>query len=161
MILYECYADETLLSALGLQRKEIEHAGCIGNVGNRLKSKYKYSIGMIDEDPGKSCPSYINNCNFVNMSTTNVDVKVKYDNARKNYIVLICPDLEPWILKITNLENIDITSYGLSNDPDILHDELTVSEKKRNSFKQLIIDLEAKSNHIKTLKALLLQLNKP
>jgi hypothetical protein len=161
VILYECYADETLLSALGFQRQEIEHAGGINNVGKRLESNYTKSVGMIDEDPGKPRHSYIKKCNFINAAPTNVNLKVQYDNIRKNYIVVICPDLEPWILDVAKIENIDVTTYGLSKNPDTLHDELSFRTKQLQNFKKLIIDLEAKSNHIKTLKNLIIQFSKP
>lgn len=58
MIYVECKPDTTLLSVLGVPRKEIFHAGGKGNVCVRL-SKITDSKGLVDEDPESPQPGYL------------------------------------------------------------------------------------------------------
>jgi len=49
-VLVECNADEVVLRALGVTKKQLLHFGGKGNVINRLK-ELPGATGIVDEDP--------------------------------------------------------------------------------------------------------------
>jgi len=59
-ILVECYADETLLRALGMPRKQLRHERCKGEVVKRVR-KFGCATGLIDEDPASAQPRELDN----------------------------------------------------------------------------------------------------
>ncbi|MEW6686874.1 MAG: hypothetical protein AB1393_11830 [Candidatus Edwardsbacteria bacterium] len=74
MIYLECDADKVLVRALGVSRKEIICAHSIGNVCNRLRRKTN-SKGLVDEDPGKIRPRYIERLKLLSYED---EIKVLY-----------------------------------------------------------------------------------
>ena len=80
MIFVECKPDFLLIRKIGFSKKEIKHCGNKPGVCKMLM-KNKDSIGLVDEDPGSSSPSYI--YNLENMKDSLIidkfGVKVLYD----------------------------------------------------------------------------------
>jgi len=145
MIYLECEPDKALVKALGIPRKEIRHMYSKGNVCNRLE-KTKNSKGLVDEDPLSAQPTYIGRLKpLLNKHR----VKLLLDEKNQNYLIVLCPRLEDWVLNVTIEAKIDLLNYGLPNDPNKLHETLNI---RLYNFKNLIDKIKQKSEMLKTLE---------
>lgn len=148
MIYLECKPDEVLVRMLGVAKKEARHAGDKGGVCNRLR-KSTNAKGLIDEDPRSSQPPYLQT---LTPHSNEHDIKVLYDKSAGNYLFMLCPKLEGWILGAARKANVDVTQYGLPDDEDKLHK--VINSRLRN-FENLLNDLKPGSEALKTLENLL------
>lgn len=151
MIFLECDADETLVRTItGLPRREISHElkGKFG-VAARLRG-HRDCIGVIDEDPGKNQPAYLRGLTEQqNLSSENL--KLLFDTPRNNYVVLLCPRLEEWIIRVTHHARRRMADYNLPDDPERLHQ---IAKSELNRLEQLVNDLRD-HDYIRTLNRLL------
>jgi len=143
MIYVECSPDKTLVRALGISRKEIEHAYNKGNVCNKLM-KTRNSKGLVDEDPSSAQPSYINR---LRLHAQEHDVKLLCEEKNQNFLIVLLPRLEEWILKVVKEMKIDISEYTLPDNPKDFH---TAINMKLERFHRLIEDIKG-SHALKTL----------
>ena len=74
-----------------------------------------------------------------------------HDPSRGNYVVVICPRLEDWILKTAQVTNVDVMKYGLPSDGESLHKRINGNLDR---FENLIKDLE-NCSRVKNLKKLI------
>lgn len=139
MIFIECYNDEVLMKALGFKRREWKHEYSKGNVCNSL-FKNTDSIGIIDEDPSWSQPSYLKNLHRDEIYISQ-NIILYHDNSRKNCLVMICPNLEGWILKITQQAKITLSIYNLPGTEKELH-AIGMNKNKLRNLANLIKDLK-------------------
>lgn len=145
MIYLECEPDKALLSALGIAKREVKHVFSKGNVCNRLEKSIN-SRGLVDEDPSSIQPTYIKKIKLI----SNKDgIKLFYDEKTKNYLIMLCPTLEGWILRVVKEMNIEISDYGLPDDVSKLHGTINT---KLGAFKRLIKDIKQKSSMLKSLE---------
>jgi len=149
MIYVECVPDKALVKILGIPGNQIFHAGGKGNICSRLKYS-KNSIGLVDEDPHSPQPNYIKKLKF---QSKEYSIKVLYDAEFRNYLIVLCPRLEEWILKAVREISIKITDYNLPDEAMDLHKVINTRIKK---FENLVIDIFPKSPMLKTLARLLL-----
>src|SRR6266404_2414241 len=56
IVLVECYSDTALARTLGVQRRNLLHEFCKGNVMNGLRKATYDAIGLIDADPDSNNP---------------------------------------------------------------------------------------------------------
>ena len=131
MIFVECKPDFELVKSLGIGKKLIAHAGNKASICKRLQ-KIKNSKGMVDEDPYSIQPSYIKNLEEVSNEN---DIKLLFDRRRNNYIIVLSPRLEEWVLKVAEKNGIDPRGYHLPNDADYLHKQINQSLQ---NFKKLL-----------------------
>ena len=96
IIYVECKPDFKLVEVLGISRKKIKHVAGKGNVCRVLKKKGN-SVGMVDEDPDCPQPSYLKDLRIVEESH---GIKLLSDNRSHNLLILLCPNLEAWILEL-------------------------------------------------------------
>lgn len=149
MIYLECYTDKALARALGIHKKEIYHSGNKGNVCRNL-TKSRNSIGLVDEDPLSAQPSYIGK---LKTNSYESDIKFLYDGNNQNYLIILCPRLEDWILKAANETKVNVEDFGLPNDADELHKVINIKTEK---FLLLVEHIKKKKGKmLKTLEGLL------
>lgn len=148
MIFVECNADKTLLTALGIQPQEICHVFSKGNVCNRLR-KNKNCIGLVDEDPDSGQPQYLGTLSLV---SDNNAVKVLNDQHNQNYLIVLCPRLEDWIVAAAKQANVDLAVHNLPANGNALHKVVNV---KLTDFEKLINDMKEISQMLKYLISLL------
>jgi hypothetical protein len=150
-IYVECKPDEVLLKSLGIKEITIEHAHGKGNICNKLK-KNKNAFGLLDEDPQSVQPKYLKNlkCKIIN----EFNIKLFYDENSNNFLIILCPRLEEWILESVKELKIDIKEYNLPDDANNLH---KIINAKLSDFEKLICKLK-ESKRIKKLKELLLNI---
>ncbi len=148
MIFVECYPDEALVRVLGIPRNEIKHAKSKGNVCKKL-SKERGCLGMVDEDPTSSQPSYLRK--YQTQWRRN-EVMLLFDRSTNNSVIVICPRLEEWILKAAEGCKAKLEDYGLPSNPQQLHKTIGANT---DNFKELVEAIKAKSQRIKTLAEVL------
>ncbi|HAV42639.1 TPA: hypothetical protein DCX15_01290 [bacterium] len=134
----ECKADKVLVRALGIPEEEIEHAGGKTGVCKRLGNS-RNSKGLVDEDPLCVQPSYIEALKSLSVKN---NVKLLYDEESQNRLIILCPRLEGWILKMAREGGVEVKDYGLpAENEDKLH---RVVNTNLEGFKGLIEEMRDK-----------------
>lgn len=135
----ECLPDETLVKKLGFTRKEVTHHQGKSRVFNKLKSVTN-ELALVDEDPGSVKTNYEMALALVEESN---GIKYYKDN-NGNKIFVLKGKLEDWIISICNDHHINISTFGLPEQPNDLHDVIN----------QRINKLEILINHLLEMKNL-------
>lgn len=151
MIYVECKPDFTLVKSITNipKRKIIHELKGKSEVCNRL-AKRRNCKGLVDEDPLSTQPRYIKKVKLEN-DLFQYGLKVFYDEHNKNYLLLLCPKLEDWILKAAQEADLNVKNYFLPNTPEKLHSVINVNLDK---FERLLKDLKD-CKRLKTLGKLL------
>ena len=161
-IVPECYIDTKVAEIAGQATRKYNHQHGCGDVARQLKIKLKdnISLGIIDEDKNKG-PVAKYFLEFADLRTEN-NVILKKHNSRQQYLILICPEIETWLLKDAKSVNIKPHDYGLPND---LNGLIRMSKTQNidnhtgfHRFVKALISTNAPS--ISTLKGLLDAFNK-
>ncbi len=149
-IYVECKPDFTLVTSITrIFKRHIIHVGGKSEMCKRLE-KQQHCTGLIDEDPWSIQPSYIEKTEIVN-DFPEYGIKVLHDKSKDNYLFVLCPRLEEWILKTAKDVHIDVKKYGLPDDPLKLHEKINANLDK---CEKLLKSLD-ESKRLKTLKTLL------
>lgn len=148
----ECKPDETLAFALGVARRDIEHALGRSSVCAQL-SRRTGVTGMIDEDPDTAPQHYLKN---LTEQSWEHSVRLLFDKERNNRIVVLSPRLEEWLVQTAKNAGLKMTNFGFESDNGLqLHAEIN---QRLGSLQRLIEALlAAKSPRLLRLQALLKQ----
>ena len=150
--LVECTPDYTLVEVLTYASKsDIVHAGNKSEVIKALVRHYENSKGIVDEDPGSAQPRYLHEFTGEKVFE-NYSIKVLQYPSRNNYLIILCPRLEDWVLQAARRSNVDVRSYGLPNDSSRLHKRINIQV---NRFERLLRDLMRRSGWLKFLASVL------
>jgi hypothetical protein len=136
-VLVECNADEAVLRALGLPRKQLLHFGGKYELVKKLKGR-AHDVGMIDEDPGKGQPKDLSSYRQTN-SAEGLHLLARSGRGGQR-LVIVCPKLEDWLIERSKLSGIRPEDYGLPNDPDRLHSIPRYEQKE--GFRCFLADLK-------------------
>ena len=152
MIFVECKPDLTLIKSLTkVTRREITHEfKGKGEICNRLR-KQTNCKALLDEDPSSAQPSYIKETGLEKEFSEH-GLKLLRDAVNNNYLVILCPRLEEWILRAASEVAIDVGKYKLPNNAAKLHSEINISLDR---FEKLLEVLKDSSSRLKILKSLL------
>src|SRR5215475_8424939 len=104
----ECKPDETLAFALGIPRKQVEHALGRARVFAQL-ARRSNELGMVDEDPGSAVPSYMKSLTEQNWEH---GIRLLIDKARNNRVIILSPRLEEWLVQTTKSTGLKLTDFG-------------------------------------------------
>lgn len=151
MIFVECKPDYTLVKYItNIRRRDIIHEfQGKGGVCNQLR-KRRNCKGLVDDDPFSVQPRYVQNARLED-DLSEHDIKVLHDDINDNYLVVLCPRLEDWVLKAAREAGIDVRKYNLPNDAVKLHREININLDK---FEALVDDIKV-FGKLKVLKSLL------
>ena len=154
--LVECKADDVLVRCIGnLPKREVVH---------ELKGKYEVCRrlgtlsncrGVIDEDPLSVQPSYCERITREGGQTELAEhnIKLLYDKSLNNRIVVLCPRLEGWILRVAIEADVDVEKHGLPNDEAELH---RIINERLDRFERMLDELMSRgSSSLKALRNLL------
>ena len=149
MIFFECYSDKALLDVLfpEINKDRLEHKHGKGNVITWI-FKQNNSIGLIDRDAIATKSDRFKEMNEVDFDDHYKYTVYKIPNG--NFIIEIDPQLEGWILRVSELENVDVRDFGFSSDENRFHEEVL---RKPEKFKKLLNAL-LDSIHLQKLKEL-------
>lgn len=153
-IIPECYVDTKVAEILGESLKKYNHQHGCGDVANELRNNDRIALGIIDEDKNKGpAAKYFSEFEIIKEENNLI---LKRHKQKKQFLILICPEIEEWLLNDANKVNINPNSdeYKL---PDELKGFKNISKIKdidRNEgFYRFIKALvKEKSPSITTLK---------
>lgn len=148
MIFVECDPDKILVKSLGITRKHITHAFSKGNVCNQLEESTNCR-GLIDEDPNSIQPRYIEDFKLLTIEN---EIKLFHHKTSNNFLIMLCPRLENWVLSAAKQANVDISKFSLPEDPSLLH---KVINTKVRSFEILLDEIKESSKMLRTLEKFL------
>jgi len=152
-IIPECYVDTKVAEIIGQPRKKYNHQHGCGDVARTLlKLKNTISMGIIDEDKNKGPRAkYLDEFNIIRMENNLV---LKKHPQYRQYLVLICPEIEKWLMNDATIVHVDPTDYQLpANLKDFTSLSKTRSIDKNEGFYRFIKSLvRAKAPSIITLK---------
>jgi hypothetical protein len=146
----ECKPDETLAFALGVSRRDLEHAGNRAGVCAQV-SRRNGTTGMVDEDPGAATPHYMKTLAGEPMEH---EIRVLCDSQRKNRLVVICPRLEEWLVQSAKSSGLKMTDFGFENDNG-LHLHREINNRLTNLERLVNALLSARNSRILRLQTLI------
>jgi hypothetical protein len=142
MIYVECKADKSLVHVIAdIRPYEIEHCPGKNEVLKKLL-KDKKSIGIIDEDPNAPSPTELKKFKY---RKSKLSLKFYYEESNNNLLIIICPNLENWIIEASIEEKINLNSYDLPSNPtnitkfqNLLHKLLEEKNKRLLTLRECI-----------------------
>lgn len=145
----ECKPDETLAVALSVARRSVVHSHGKGRVSKNLKINSGVT-GMVDEDFGSAEPTTLTK--FVEVSASH-DVKLKVEKIQNNRLIVICPRLEPWLIKTAKAAGVKMEDFNLSENVQVL--DSMINHRLPNVERLLNVLLAKQSPRLLHLKSLL------
>lgn len=115
-IIPECYVDTKVAEILGESSKKYNHQHGCGDVANELKNNDRIALGIIDEDKDKGpAAKYFSEFEVIRMENSLI---LKKHKSRKQYLILICPEIEKWLMTDAQKVSINPTDddYKLPNN---------------------------------------------
>jgi hypothetical protein len=153
MLFVECKPDLTLASFLLVSKTHrIEHAGNKTGVLKRLVKRkgypnYENSLGIIDEDPWSIRLPDLDMFKEV-CFLRDYEMRVLHYQFLNNYVLVLCPRLEEWIMEAARQAGIGIMGYDLPTDITNLRD---VINSRIDKFQLLLADLKQVSPRLQKL----------
>lgn len=144
MIYLECYPDKVLINSLGIPKNEIRHSHGKGDVCKKLE-KIKSSKGIVDEDPFETQPTYISRLKLISEKN---NIRLFHDENKDNYLIILCPSLEKWILEAAEKSSVNPSQHHLPNDAKELH---RIINYHLDEFEKFVLTLKKQSISISTL----------
>lgn len=116
--LVEGYADEVLLEVFGIPQKRIYIVKNIGAVARQMKKaidkdEFIVIVGTIDNDKNK--PSYFENFK-TEQETHNFILKKHKKEKKRQYLIILKPAIEKFILKAAEQANIKPNDYKIPDN---------------------------------------------
>jgi hypothetical protein len=111
-IIAECYVDTKVAEIVGQSKKYNHQHGC-GDIAKILQGKLQNTVclGIVDEDKYKGeKPKYFSDFKVI-IEEHNLILK-KHVN-REHYLILICPEMEEWLLNDAKVADILLEKFDL------------------------------------------------
>ena len=138
-VLFEGPPDEILLKCLGVKAtKDGRHkSGVLKEL-----TKREGLVGLVDEDPKntQSRPKTMNEFRFIEKKLA-VELYCHRDND--NYLIVLCPDLESWIIKAAKMSKVDLDLFNLPKKASALHN---IINSRLSNTERLINELVVRKN---------------
>ncbi len=112
-ILPECYVDTKVAEIITYASKKYNHQHGCGQIANLLKNRLKNNValGIIDEDKNKGpIANYF--LEFKEIKSENGLILQRH-HTRDQYLILICPEIEEWLLNNANSVGVNLKSHNL------------------------------------------------
>ena len=151
-VLVECNADEAVLRALGVSKKQLRHERGKGEVVKRVL-KFDSATGLIDEDPASAQPRDLDNYKQV-QAAEGLHLLTRRDDKNKRLIV-VCPRLEDWLIERAESSGIRPEDYDLPSDPDKLHSIPRYEQK--DGFCRFLAELKERDSGMDLLRQWILE----
>ena len=151
-VLVECNADEAVLRALGVSKKQLRHERCKGEVVKRVL-KFDFATGLIDEDPSSAQPRDLDNYKKV-QAAEGLRLLTRRNDKNKR-LIIVCPKLEDWLIQRAKSSGIRPKDYGLPGDPDRLHSIPRYEQKE--GFCRFLAELKERDSGIRLLRRWILE----
>ncbi|MEO8823072.1 MAG: hypothetical protein ABI366_05810 [Ginsengibacter sp.] len=115
-ILPECYVDTRVAEIITRSSEKYNHQHGCGQIANLLKRRLKDNVALeiIDEDKNKGpMAKYFHE--FENIKSEN-SLILKKHKYRKQYLILICPEIEKWLLMNANSVHLNLSDFNLPSE---------------------------------------------
>lgn len=139
--MYEGLPDKTLLICLGVNKKYTEDGRHKSGVLSSLV-KRRDIIGLVDQDPSNTQSRPKTMDQFV-LTESKYAVERYHHQSNGNQLIVLCPNLENWIIDAAKASNTDLTKFSLPNKASALH---RIINSRLPNFERLISDLIAQQN---------------
>lgn len=133
--------DHTLVNCLGIEKRFIKNGRYKKGVLVRL-SKERNVLGMVDEDPS-TFRNYRKDMSEFTLVRKRHNIEWYQHQSTTNKLIVLCPNLENWILKIAKASKVDVTKFNLPSNPSTLH---RVINGRLTNFEKLINELISQQN---------------
>jgi len=140
-VLVECNADEVVLRAVGVSKKQLRHERCKGEVVKRML-KFDCATGLIDEDPASAQPRELDN--YIHVQAVEGLRLLAHRDDKNKRLIIICPRLEEWLIQRAKSSGVRPEDYGLPSDPDRLHSIPRYEQKE--GFCRFLAELKERDN---------------
>jgi len=147
LIVVECYLDEYLIRSLGFPKRLIKHQSGKGKVLRSLH-RLQGKIGIIDEDPDSLQPPELMHYDVM-VASENLKL-FRRRSSNEQYLIVISPYLEGWIIRRATYNHINLNEYGLESDANSLHNIPHIEEKL--NFRRFLSHLINNDEEIELLK---------
>lgn len=153
-ILPECYVDTKVAEIITYATEKYNHQHGCGQIASQLKNRLKNNIalGIIDEDKNKG-PMAKYFLEFEEIKSEN-GLILKKHVTREQYLILICPEIEKWLLSTADSVGVTLVNFNLPNQLKGFKQITKTQDIDKNiEFYQFIkLLLNKKSKGIMTLK---------
>jgi hypothetical protein len=115
-ILPECYVDTKIAEIVTRSSEKYNHQHGCGQIALQLKTRFKdiVALGIIDEDKNKGpVANYF--LQFEETCSEN-GLILKKHKVRKQYLILICPEIEEWLLTNATSVQVDPSNFNLPSN---------------------------------------------
>ncbi|MBC8109810.1 MAG: hypothetical protein H7Y04_01980 [Verrucomicrobia bacterium] len=82
---------------------------------SQKESHYKTIIGMVDDDNPNRTPRYFDEFEIVKSEN---NIHLKKHKEYKQYLLVVCPVMEKWLLDVVSQNDIDLEKYHLPPNLD-------------------------------------------
>ena len=155
-IVPECYVDTRIAEIVGQAKIKYNHQHGFGDVSNEMEHSLEneMALGIIDEDKNKGATSkYFLEFDLIAQGHNLI---LKKHKTIKHYLILVCPEVEKWLLEDAKKMGIDPSNveYDLPNELKGLIKISKIKDIDRNEgFKKFIkMLLREQAPSITTLK---------
>jgi len=149
IVLVECYSDTALIRALGVQRQNLRHEFCKGNVMNGLRKATSDATGLIDADPdNQNPPAELSNYRQTE-NAHGLRLLIHAQQPRKK-VIEVSPRLEEWLVERAGACDLGLAQYGL---PQTAREMKRIPRyDKKPGFERFLADLLKKDDGMKAMK---------
>ena len=151
MIYVECWGDTSLVKGLGFSKRMFNHRSGKGEVSSALQ-RNPGSIGLVDEDPEGTQPSYLTSFQRVE-DQRHLGRWVHVREGKK--LVVLKPDLEHWVLTMAHESSIDLGHYRLPDTAAELYDAINQRARPHAGFIKMIREYRDRNPMLRTLNRML------
>lgn len=111
--------DEVLVQGLCISRRLIGNGNHKSGVLKHI-TQTKGLLGIVDEDPdaAQSRSKLMNEFRFIEKR---YQIALYEHQSNGNQLIVLCPELEAWILRAVKASKVNISQFNLPNNPSALH----------------------------------------
>jgi hypothetical protein len=112
-ILPECHADTKVVEIITRASEKYNHQHGCGQIASQLKNRLKdhVALGIIEEDKNKGLVAkYFLEFREIKLENSLI---LKRHNTKKQYLILICPAIEEWLLMNATSVDVDPANHNL------------------------------------------------
>ncbi len=155
MIFIECKPDMALIRRVVSVRKgKIIHGfQGRGEICNQLR-KRTHCLAIVDQDPDSTRPIFMDEAILIQPekpTSAALGIRVLFHRLTANHIIMLCANLEDWILTVALRDKVDVRKYGLPNDWRTLHGQINA---RLDRFEALLHALRDSSPEMRYLREL-------
>jgi hypothetical protein len=112
-ILPECYVDTKVAEIVAGSSEKYNHQHGCGQIAYQMKNRFRdiIALGIIDEDKNKG-PVAKYFLEFDEIISEN-GLILKKHRERKQYLIMICPEIEQWLLMNATSVNVNLSDFNL------------------------------------------------